>query len=200
MFYFFHGAAPGFIFTKNPAKSVADLKGLRIKANAENADIVKNLGASPVTMPVTETYDALSRGVVDGCLFPLEALQGFKIGEVVKTVLEDYPMSYMTSMYAIMNKAKWNAISPADQKAIEKINEEYAEKFGKGWVELDDKAVEFAKGKGVTFVKVSKEDEAFTAEKMKPILDDYVKMTKSKGLPGDEALKFAQDFLQKNPQ
>ena len=196
---FLHGAAPGFIFTKSQAKSVADLKGLRIKANAENADIVKNLGASPVTMPVTETYDALSRGVVDGCLFPLEALQGFKIGEVVKTVLEDYPMSYMTSMYAIMNKAKWNAISPADQKAIEKINEEYAEKFGKGWVELDEKAVAFSKGKGVTFVKVSKEDEAFTAERMKPILDDYVKMTKSKGLPGDEALKFCQDFLKNNP-
>jgi TRAP-type C4-dicarboxylate transport system substrate-binding protein len=195
---FLHGAAPGFIYTKNPAKSVADLKGLRIKANAENADIVKNLGASPVTMPVTETYDALSRGVVDGCLFPLEALQGFKIGEVVKTVLEDYPMSYMTSMYAAMNKAKWNALSPADQKVIEKINEEYAEKFGKTWVELDSKAVEFAKGKGVTFVKVSKEDEAFTAEKMKPILADYVKMAKAKGLPGDEALKFVQEFLQKN--
>ncbi len=195
---FLHGAAPGFIFTKNPSKSVADLKGLRIKANAENADIVKNLGASPVTMPVTETYDALSRGVVDGCLFPLEALQGFKIGEVVKTVLEDYPMSYLTSMYAIMNKAKWNAISPADQKAIDKINEEYSEKFGKGWVELDEKAVQFSKGKGVTFLKVSKEDEAFTAKQMKPILDDYVKMTKAKGLPGDEALKFCQDFLQKN--
>lgn len=192
---FLHGAAPGFIFTKNPAKSVADLKGLRIKANAENADIVKNLGASPVTMPVTETYDALSRGVVDGTLFPLEALQGFKIGEVVKTVIEDYPMSYMTSMYCIMNKDKWNAISPADQKAIEKLNDEYNEKFGKKWVELDAKAVEFAKSKGVTFVKVSKEDEALTAQRMKPILDDYVKMTKAKGLPGDEALKFIQDYL-----
>jgi TRAP-type transport system periplasmic protein len=196
---FLHGAAPGFIFTKNQVKSVADLKGLRIKANAENADIVKALGASPVTMPVTETYDGLSRGVVDGCLFPLEALQGFKIGEVVKTVVEDYPMSYMTSMYAVMNKAKWNAISPSDQKVIEKINEEYAEKFGKGWVELDEKAVAFAKGKGVQFVKVSKEDEASTAQKMQPILADYVKMTKAKGLPGDEALKFVQDYLKKNP-
>lgn len=195
---FLHGAAPGFIFTKKPAKSIADLKGLRIKANAENADIVKNLGASPVTMPVTETYDALSRGVVDGCLFPLEALQGFKIAEVVKTVVEDYPMSYMTSIFTVMNKAKWNAISPADQQAIDKINEEYIEKQGKLWVELDNKAVQFAKGKGVTFVKVSKEDEAATAQKMKPILDDYVKMTKAKGLPGDEALKFCQDYLKKN--
>jgi len=196
---FIHGAAPGFIFTKGPAKSIADLKGLRIKANAENADIIKNLGGSPVTMPVTETYDALSRGVVDGCLFPLEALQGFKIAEVVKTVLEDYPMSYMTSMWVAMNKSKWNAISAPDQQAIEKINEEYIEKMGKLWVELDAKAMEFAKGKGVTFLKVSKEDEALTAQRMQPILADYVKMTKAKGLPGDEALKFAQDFLKKNP-
>jgi TRAP-type C4-dicarboxylate transport system substrate-binding protein len=196
---FLHGAAPGFIFTKNPVKSTADVKGLRIKANAENADIVRNLGASPVTMPVTETYDALSRGVVDGALFPVEALQGFKIAEVVKTVIENYGISYMTSMWVAMNKDKWNAISPADQKAIEKINEEYIEIQGKLWVTLDGKAMEFAKGKGVTFLPVSKEEEVATAQKMQPILADYVKMTKSKGLPGDEALKFAQDFLKKNP-
>jgi TRAP-type transport system periplasmic protein len=196
---FLFGAAPGFIYTKNPVKSTADVKGLRIKANAENADIVKILGASPVTMPVTETYDALSRGVVDGCLFPLEALQGFKIAEVVKTVIENYGISYMTSQYCAMNKARWNALSPADQKAIEKVNDEYNEKIGKKWAELDTNAKEFAKGKGVTFLTVSKEEEAATAQKMKPILDDYVKMAKSKGLPGDEALKFCQDFLKNNP-
>jgi len=192
---FLHGAAPGFVFTKKAVKSMAEVKGLRIKANAENADIVRNLGASPVTMPVTETYDGLSRGLVDGCLFPLEALQGFKIGEVVKTVIEDYGMSYMTSQYAVMNKAKWNAISPADQKLIDKINDEYAEKFGRMWVQLDGSAVAYSKAKGVTFIKVSKEEEAVTAQKMKPILADYVKMTKAKGLPGDQALKFCQEYL-----
>ena len=41
---FLHGAAPGFIMTKKPIKSTDDIKGLRIKANAENTDIVKNLG------------------------------------------------------------------------------------------------------------------------------------------------------------
>jgi TRAP-type C4-dicarboxylate transport system substrate-binding protein len=192
---FLHGAAPGFIMTKKPVKSMDDIKGLRIKANAENADIVKNLGAAPVTMPVSETYDALSRGVIDGCLFPIEALQGFKIGEVVKTVLENYGMSYMTSMYVVMNKAKWNMLSPADQAAIEKINDEYNEKMAKLWVALDNKAKEFAIGKGVTFIPISPKEQTLTAEKMKPVLDDYVKMTKSRGLPGDEALKFCLDYL-----
>ena len=57
----------------------------------------------------------------------------------------------------------------------------------------------FAKGKGVTFLTVSKDEEAATAKKMQTILDDYVKMAKEKGLPGAEALKFVQDFVKNNP-
>jgi TRAP-type C4-dicarboxylate transport system substrate-binding protein len=196
---YLHGAAPGFIMTKKVVNSIKEVKGLRIKANAENADIVTNLGAAPVTMPVSDAYDSIQRGVIDGTLFPLEALQGYKIGEVVKTVIEDYGLSYMTSMYVIMNKEKWNSISPEDRKAIEQINDEYNEKMGKLWVELDAKAKEFSIQKGVKFLEVSKQDQATTAALMKPILDGYVAMTKSKGLPGEEALKFCLDFIAKNP-
>jgi TRAP-type transport system periplasmic protein len=193
-----HAAAPGFFMTKNPVKSLAEVKGLRIKANAENVDVVKALDASPVTMTVAETYDGLSRGIVDGTLFPIEALQGFKIGEVVKSVIEDFGMSYATSMYVVMNKDKWNSISPADQKEIDKISEQYVEKIGKGWIAADDAAKKFALEKGVNFVKVSDKDIAATTAKMKPIWAKYVEMTKSKGLPGDQALKFCQDFIKTN--
>jgi hypothetical protein len=33
---------------------------------------------------------------------------------------------------------------------------------------------------------------------VQPVLDDYVKMTKEQGLPGDEVLKFAIDYIKKN--
>jgi TRAP-type transport system periplasmic protein len=196
---YLHGAAPGFIFTKKAVSSIKEVKGMRIKANAENADIVTNLGAAPVTMPVSDAYDSLQRGVIDGTLFPIEALQGYKIGEVVKTVIQDYGISYMTSMYVIMNKAKWNLISAEDQKAIEKLNDEYNEKHAKLWVELDNAAKNWSIQKGVKFLDVSKEDQAVTVALMKPILDAYVAMAKSKGLPGDEALKFCLDFIKNNP-
>jgi TRAP-type transport system periplasmic protein len=196
---FLHGAAPGFIMTKKVVSSIKDVKGMRIKANAENADIVTNLGAAPVTMPVSDAYDSIQRGVIDGTLFPIEALQGYKIGEVVKTVIQDFGMSYMTSFYTIMNKDKWNSISADDRKAIEKINDIYAEKQAKLWVESDANAKAFALQKGVTFLDVSKADQDVTAALMKPILEGYVKMTKAKGLPGDEALKFCLDYLKNNP-
>ena len=75
---FLHGAAPGFIFTKNPVKSTADIKGLRIKANAENADIVKNLGASPVTMPVYRNLRQPCQGRGGWRAFPYRSIAGIQ--------------------------------------------------------------------------------------------------------------------------
>ncbi|MCX8111497.1 MAG: TRAP transporter substrate-binding protein [Syntrophorhabdaceae bacterium] len=195
---YLHGVAPGTFHVKKDIKSFEDLKGLRIKANAENADIVKVLGAAPVTMPITETYDALQKGLAEGILLPNEALKGWRFAEVVKASLDSNAVSYMTSMYVIMNKGKWNMISKEDQQAIEKINEEWIEKQGQLWNKLDKEGKEYAIQKGVKFVKVSKQEEDAVASKMKPILENYVKNTKAKGLPGDEALKFCQDYLRKN--
>jgi len=196
---YLHGAAPGIFHTRKVVASIDDIKGLRIKANAENADIVKQLGGAPVTQPITETYDSIQKGLLDGVLLPIEALQGWKFAEVLKTSIENYAVSYMTSMYVIMNKNKWNAISKEDQQAIEKINEEWIEKQGKLWVQLDNSAKAYAIQKGVKFAKASKEEEARTAEKMKPILADYVKTMKAKGLPAEETLKFCQEYIQAHP-
>jgi TRAP-type C4-dicarboxylate transport system substrate-binding protein len=196
---YLHGIAPGTIHTKKEIKSFFDIKGLRIKTNAENADFVKALGGAPVTMPITETYDALQKGLAEGILLPNEALKGWKFAEVVKTSIDSNAVSYLTSMYVIMNKDKWNQISKEDQATIEKINEEWIEKQGKLWNQLDKEGKEFAIQKGVKFMKVSKEEEAKVAGLMKPILDGYVKEMSAKNLPGAEALKFCQDYLKTNP-
>ena len=92
------------------------------------------------TQPITETYDSLQRGLVDGVLGPIEALKGWKFGELVKVCLENYAVSYMTSMFVVMNKDKWNALSRTDQAIIENINAQWIEKHARLWVTLDEEA------------------------------------------------------------
>jgi len=196
---YLHGAAPGIFHTRKIVSSIDDIKGLRIKANAENADIVKQLGGAPVTQPITETYDSIQKGLLDGVLLPIEALQGWKFAEVLKTSIENYAVSYMTSMYVLMNKSKWDGLSKEDQEAIEMINDEWNEKQAKLWVQLDNSAKEYAIQKGVKFVRVTKEEEANTAEKMKPILANYVQTMKAKGLPAEEALNFCLEYIKTHP-
>ena len=196
---YFYGHGPGLISTRKVIASVDEVKGMRIKVNAENADIIKALGGNPVTMPITETYDAIQKGLLDGILLPFEALKGWKFGEVVKTTLVNHAFSYTAPIFVVMNKDKWNAISKADQQVIEKINEEWIEKQGQLWNKLDKEAEEFVIQKGVKVLRASKADEAKVAEKMKPIFPEFVKDMKDKGLPGDEVLKFVLDYIKTHP-
>jgi TRAP-type C4-dicarboxylate transport system substrate-binding protein len=148
-------------------------------------------------MPMGETYDALSRGVVDGSMAPQEALQGWKWGEVVRFTTEDWGAAYSSGMFVVMNKDKWNALPPDIQKIIEKINGEWIEKQGKTWDEIDKEGRDFTLKSGNKIIPLSKEENEKWIKAVRPLLDDYVKNMKDKGLPGEEALKFCLDQLKK---
>lgn len=185
---------PHMLFAKRPVKNLDDLKGLKIRSTGTSAKVVQALGGVPVAMPMSEAYDALSKGVVQGIIGPYEPMKGFKLAEVVSDSTE-YGTAYVNANYIVMNKDKWNAL-PADiQKIIEKIDEEWIEKMGKLWDDLDKEGKDVFIQKGGKAFVLSKEENARWAERLRPILDDYVKDMKSKGLPSDETLKFCVDFL-----
>ena len=76
--------------TKKLVRTLEDLKGMKIRTTGLGAKIVTALGATPVAMPMGDTYDALSKGVVDGSTAPIASLEGFKWGEVVKYTTENF--------------------------------------------------------------------------------------------------------------
>ncbi|MGD9818261.1 MAG: TRAP transporter substrate-binding protein [Desulfomonilaceae bacterium] len=195
---YFHGHGPGLFNTKKVISSLDDVKGMRIKANAENAAIVSAVGGAPVSLPITETYDGLQKGLIDGVLLPIEPIKGWKFYEKIKTIVENYAMSYTAPIFVVMNKDKWNSLPKDIQDIIVQVNAEWVEKQGKQWTELDKESKEFCIGKGIKMAVATPEQQAETAEKMKPILAEYVANMKAKGLPGEEALKFCQEFIKNN--
>jgi len=194
---YLHGHGPGILHTKKAVNKLEDLKGMKIRCTGMAARIVSALGGVPVAMPMGETYDALSRGVVDGSMAPQEALQGWKWGEVVKFTIENFGSSYSTGFFVVMNKAKWNALPPDIQKIIEQVNEEYIEKQGKTWDEIDKIGREATLKLGNKIIPLSQDEDWKWQKAVKPILDEYVKNMKGKGLPGEEALKFYLETVYK---
>jgi TRAP-type C4-dicarboxylate transport system substrate-binding protein len=177
--------------------TLEDLKGLKIACHGLSSKIVGALGAVPVAMPMPERYDALQKGVAEGGVFPLEALKGWKLGEVVSSTTLNYGSAYGTGFFAVMNKEKWASL-PADiQKIIEEINAEWIIKTGQGWDEIDKEGADFATSKGLKTIPLSKEEDARWHKLAQPVLDEYVKAMKEKNLPGEEALKFYQEELAK---
>ena len=194
---YLHGHGPAIYHTKKAIRKLEDLKGMKIRCTGLQTKIVTLLGGAPVAMTMPETYDALSRGIVEGTLNPQEALQGFKFGEVVKFTTESYGSANSSGFFVVMNKDKWNALPPDIQKIVEQINEEWAEKTGRLWDEIDKAGREFTLKLGNQIISLSKEENEKFARAVKPVLDDYVANMKAKGLPGEEALKFCLDRLAK---
>jgi len=196
-----HTTSPGLLMTaKKPVSKMEDVKGMKIRSQGMTAKVVQALGAAPVGMTVNEAYDALMKGVADGAMLPIEALKGFKLGEVLHFVTQNYGSAYATGEFVVMNKEKWNALPDDIKKIIDTMSEEYIEKQAKLWDEIDVEGTEFFLQKGGKFVPLTKEEDARWVRAMGPIFDEYIKETKAKGLPGEEALKFCQEYLKKNQQ
>jgi TRAP-type C4-dicarboxylate transport system substrate-binding protein len=193
---YLHAHGPGIVHTRSkPIYKLGDLKGVKIRATGTTAKVAASLGATPVAMPMPETYDAISRGVAEGVVCPVEALKGWKLGEVVKFTTQDFGSAYSLSFFVAMNKDKWNSLPPDIQKIIEQVNEEWIEKTGKNWDEIDKVGYEFIRNLGNKVIPLSKEEDAKWAKAVEPMFAEYVKEKTAKGLPAAEALKFCRERL-----
>jgi TRAP-type C4-dicarboxylate transport system substrate-binding protein len=139
---------------------------------------------------MSETYDSLSRGVVDGTMGPQEATQGWRWGEVISASTQSFGAGYSTGFFIVMNKKKWNSLPPDVQKIIRDVNREWAEKNGIEWDLAGKRAEDWMVSLGKKIIPLSAAENERWAQLVRPLLDEYVESMKKQGLPGKEALDF----------
>ncbi len=196
MYFMAHG--PGVLWTrKKPVRKLEDLKGLKIRSYGSNAALVRALGAIPVTMPMPEVYQALQRGVADGALYPAETNKGWRMADVVKYGTLDYSCAYTTAFFIVMNKKKWNSLTPDEQKIIEKINKKWMVKSGAAWDSSDVAGIKYFKEKGGKLIHLSKAEQARWKKAAAPVIAQYVAWAKKKGVNGKEVVDYIESMLKK---
>lgn len=188
-----HAHGPGVLATaKKPVQKLEDLHGMKIRATGFSAGVVEHLGASPIGMSQGETYEALQKGVVDATFCPIETLKGWKQGEVIQYMTESQCVGYTTSFFVVMNREEWNGLPSDIQKIIEDTSSEWLDKHGKAWNEADEAGLAFIKGMNKKILPLSPEEQKKWKSRIHPMLDEYVKNTTEKGLPGKEFLQELQ--------
>ena len=133
-----HSHGPAVIHTKRSLKSLAELKGLKVRVPGGVGSLVgRALGVTAVKLPAPKVYEALSSGVADGIFMPMETQKSFRLKEVVPFVTIMPGGLYYGSFAFLISPAFLKKLSDKDRAAIESVSGLDFSKLGKHWDEAD---------------------------------------------------------------
>jgi tripartite ATP-independent transporter DctP family solute receptor len=151
---YYDAGARSFYNTKKDIKSVADLKGMKIRVQQAKLpmDMVKLLGASPTPMATGDIYSAMQTNVIDGAENNWPSYISFSHYEVAKYFTVDRHM--MVPEILVAGKLAMAKLSKADQEVVMKAAEQSVPFQKKLWVqsEKDNEAIAKAKGCHITYL------------------------------------------------
>jgi TRAP-type C4-dicarboxylate transport system substrate-binding protein len=134
-FAFIHD--PGAYHGRKKVVMPEDIKGMKIRpAQSTIGQMVTMLGGTNVQASAPEARDVLERGVADGIFFPWGSMFLFGLDKVTKYSM-DVPL-YSTVFTYSMNKAKYDAMSPAQKKVIDDhCTTDWAVKLSSPWTDFE---------------------------------------------------------------
>jgi TRAP-type C4-dicarboxylate transport system substrate-binding protein len=124
------------LFTKaNAFTSMDAVKGIKIRVPGTTVEkITKSLGMTPISSPLSEAYEQISRGVIQGMFQQRETVVAFNMTQHMPTASYAPGGFAHSSQYMVVNPAKWAALEPRDRAAIEKLSgEAMVRRFATVW-------------------------------------------------------------------
>lgn len=178
-----------FHLAKAKIDKMADFKGLRIRYAGELfAQSVKAFGATPVAVPPGDVVDAMSKGTIDGALFPFEGAASFQLGSVAK--FSTQPGTNSASFLWVMNPATYAKL-PKDLQAVidQTTGPASAERIGKILDDAETDGRNYMTSKGVQIIDLSDATRQEMNQAVAPLIEDYLKGLDAKGQSAHEMYK-----------
>lgn len=175
--------------TKREVKTPNDTKGMKLRTPGGILDSTLNaVGATPVAKPVTELYESLQRGVLDGTAIGAVSVPSYKLDDLLKYTTRGAQLGTFSGTLSI-NENLWKTLPEDIQKAMLQAGEEIAKSFGK---EADDKVnslmKQFVEQRGLKVHDITPEEMKVWSEFMAPVEKQWIEDMKAKGLDGEKVI------------
>jgi TRAP-type C4-dicarboxylate transport system substrate-binding protein len=121
------------LITTTPVETLDDLQGLRLRSGgAPYSRWAENFGATPVNLPVGQTFEAMSQGTIDGTMASIGDMLSFRLVDVATNVLRVPLGTYHVTSNFTVAADTW-----ADMSAEERT--EFAKAANRGNPQLTDR-------------------------------------------------------------
>lgn len=195
-----HG--PGVIHTATGVTKLEDMQGKKVRGPTRVINnLLGELGATAVGMPVPAIPEALSKKVIDGTVIPWEVTPAVRLSELVShhTEFSGKEALYTTALMTVMNKAKYDSM-PDDLKKILDDNSGMvlSKLAATKMLEKDAPGRAIAEKAGNTIVTLDEAEVARWKEAAQPVIDAWVAEMDGKGIDGNALIARAKELIAAN--
>jgi TRAP-type C4-dicarboxylate transport system substrate-binding protein len=184
--------------TDEPIRSVEDLKNRKMWAlPGVTANIIKATGSAVVAGPAVQMLETISKGVVDGYVgVSFSSVTSFKLTDYTKAVTVFPDKIFTPSFSFFISLKKWNAISPADRKAIVALSgEKISRHFGQVQDGVNDRSRAALLKGGLKSIKGDPKMLAELKAIGQPMTDAWLKKVDTMGVDGKAAIAYYRGVL-----
>lgn len=192
-----HG--PGVIHTEDGVYKLEDMQGKQVRGPTRVInDMLNELGATPVGMPLPAIPESLSKGVINGTVIPWEVTPSIKLTELVgkHTEFSGNEALYTATIVLVMNKAKYEAM-PDDLRAIldEKSGAHLAGFAAQVMFDYDKPGRDIAVAAGNEITVLDEAEVARWKAASRPVVSRWVADMATKGIDGQALIDRAQALI-----
>lgn len=186
---------PNTLALKEPATTLEDLEGRKIRAIGYSAEAFQEAGMTPVAISQSEVYESLQRGVVDGTSGgSMDILTDRDYQEVAPHFMDLRSGNYALTMNVI-NKRVWDKL-PADlQDTITEVSEGYLDTYLETLAEHENASCDkLLAANGTITILDEKEAQAWADRTKDSVKASWAKAVKS-STSGADPEAFYSDYM-----
>lgn len=185
---------------KADIRTVADIKGKRMRALGIYAKVLRDFGASMVNVTAGDFYQALDTGLIDCSAGYLYTIRSLKTYEVINH-LTLVNWGQITGFATLINRETWMRLSEKQQNALREAGSDAIDHFAKLQIDEMDQVIDGLKtgsiGKKVPVYVMPDEEREKLLEDGKKYADDWVVSITKDGVDGKKIWSDYQTLLVK---
>lgn len=168
----------GTVHLAKPATAPTALSGLRLLITSRTlSDTMARLGVAPLSIPVDQLYELISRHIVDGAVVGWPTFQPFKMIEITSYHIDTALGSSVAAIF--MAKSRYGALPAAVRQILDANSGEVASRaYGQFWDIVAERARNLIKSTAnQQLIPLDASQAALWREKTIPVVADWVKST-----------------------
>jgi TRAP-type C4-dicarboxylate transport system substrate-binding protein len=187
------------VLTNYPVNSLEDFRGRKIAGVGPNLRFLTGLDASPVNSGISDWYNNLATGLVDGIIGWAEGSVAYRLYEVAP-YLVDVRLGAVTSKVINVNDGTWARLPEEVRMVLQETAADYRDELAREADRRSARSTIEYQERGGTIVTLDDEQRKKWAYGMPNIAKEWADAMEARGLPGHAILSDYMDIMRANNQ